>query len=319
MPGDGTPGGNTAGSSNKLNLPGTVKTESEMLALRSTIIAQLPEFFGENVEDYFRKVLVATSVRKFSDRDIVDLIRTKLNGDALKFYCANIELHLSTITFKEFREKFIKRFAKRRNADQINREFRKCTQNVGESVQKFAERLRNLKLELIKSQDGNEEYVDKQMLSCFKDELRPDIKKVLMPFMKFKTDLTFEEAVELAEQEELELASNKKGCLEVGAVNKVSHTPQQGIKCYNCGKIGHMRRDCRRGHSCARCGKLGHYAKDCRANFNQNRSYNSSRYKGPSRGSQGNNRGTYKPQGERRTQNLNGNHLSFVARHGRSQ
>lgn len=48
--------------------------------------------------------------------------------------------------------------------------------------------------------------------------------------------------------------------------------PKRGIKCFNCGKEGHLARNCRapRKRGCWKCGKEGHQMKDCterQANF----------------------------------------------------
>ena len=88
---------------------------------------------------------------------------------------------------------------------------------------------------------------------------------------------------------------------KIGQVQKgVKKPPLGGLRCYTCGKMGHMSRDCRSGTlnqvrgQCYNCGKPGHIARDCRSG--QARGY------GRGRGSFRRNRGRGQQQWNQRNQ-----------------
>ena len=233
------------------------------------------QFCWENAVEYFEKIELRGNVENWNEQQVTDIIRCRLTGDAFDFMLQRPELKNRLIKYKDFKKIFLQRFSKHRIPGQIYNEISNCRQTSGETVQSFANRLRHLKTDLLKEdREVENNFASKLILYQFKLGLRTEIKRYIRTQMDNTADLTFEDAVTLADREEMEICQQKFENLNIGYVRNNSIP---NIKtCYICKKPNHLTKDCRNNQTCYVCKKPGHIAINCRArrsNINNNQRY----------------------------------------------
>jgi hypothetical protein len=74
---------------------------------------QIPEFSGtpnEDSEIWIRKLEFLQQQYQRNNPELFSIIRNKLNGVAFRWFSGTIQSHLNTMTFEEFKQKFLTTF-----------------------------------------------------------------------------------------------------------------------------------------------------------------------------------------------------------------
>lgn len=189
-------------------------------------------------------------------------------------------------SWEALRETLIKRFSKHKPMETIQSELRQITQNRGENIASFADRLKKKLSELdttanevkINGRSAEAHFKllnEKIAFRTFVEGLLPPIKFLI----KARGYKNLSEAIEGSLQEEIynepinkqEKIYKKIICYKCKKEGHYSTQCRQDrqINCYKCGKPGHTSNQCRTNGvirpTCYKCGKIGHISRECRS------------------------------------------------------
>jgi predicted aspartyl protease len=151
---------------------------------------------------------------------------------------------------------FDEHFASRHNPVFARFQFRHCTQQEGESIDIWHQRL----LRAAKGCDFEQQHDrlirDQIVAGCLSDRLR---RKLLQ-----KRDVSLTDALQQARVlEAAELQSAEMAATNKQSVCHIQSRQRYSGKCLRCGELGHRTCDAAKGKTCSNCHKTGHLAKAC--------------------------------------------------------
>ena len=185
-----------------------IKTEVDLqptTIFPCAVINLIPNFNGSNdVEDFVDRVDLVGKLINLNSNQCKWLSLLKLEGKAKSFVKSHEDLRNNS-SWEILKQELVKRFKDHKLPGEAEAEFQNCTQNVGETVIEFAERLRRIGKLTVSFKDNELEnkflrqHLENNMLRIFVLGLSKDIKQRVLS----KGPKSFKEALQVAEHEEL--------------------------------------------------------------------------------------------------------------------
>lgn len=168
-------------------------------------------------------------LHNLNEDQLLKILLVKIEGDVAVFV-ENELLAETTKTYKEFKKRLLKQFAEKTLPGTAQNKLIQCKQEKGESVSKFATRIKAIGLELALelTERGGEttalikKTCDVLVLHQFKTGLRRCVKHQIGLIFVREPDLTFEQAWEIATAAELLQGPDSSKLGDVAAVEEVS-------------------------------------------------------------------------------------------------
>lgn len=211
------------------------------------MVANTVESFSgkERVEEYFEKIEIRARLDNWDEKTTIDIIRLRLTGEAYRFFKTDPCLALPAISYADFKEKFVKRFAPIQVPGEALIKLGRCVQKHDESVSDYVTRLKSLGAIIAKEDAltasateiaGMKKKTDEIVLHQFKAGIKREYMHNLGPLFMRTANLTIDLAEEFARQEELNnlMLKNRQ---HTGSI--------LAITCYKCGQENHLANECR--------------------------------------------------------------------------
>lgn len=218
------------------------------MALSLGMIANTVDSFSgkERVEEYFEKIELRSKLDNWDKATTLTIVKFRLSGEAYRFLKSEPSLEAATISYEEFKKRFIKRFSPIRIPGEALLKLGKCFQRHDESIANYVTRLKLLGSEILKEdyltaraneKEGLKKKRDELVLHQFKVGVKKEYLKNLGPLLMRTDDLTIDQAENFARQEELNtLMLNNRQSASSSVFT---------VKCFRCGRPNHYANECR--------------------------------------------------------------------------
>ena len=202
-------GASVSDTSNNEDRPQTTsKIETETIDIKpfpSGAIELISLFEGTTkVNDFIDNLESVAKLMNLDQSQCKALAILKLRGRAKEFLDTHMRIKTEG-TWDDLKKGLKKRFEKQKLPGQVEHEFQNCRQRVGESIRDFSERVRKLGLLTVTYTDDPQHNIfttnalTRDFLRIFKTGLLGVVRQRVMS----KNPQEFEEAIEIAEQEEI--------------------------------------------------------------------------------------------------------------------
>lgn len=203
----------------------------------------------EKVRDYFEKIEQRAKLDNWDEQTTIKIIKYRLTGEACKYFKTDKNLDSDTISYDDFKNKFIKKFTPVSIPGENMLKLGRTFQRHDETVSQFVTRVKSIGNDILaedlkRCKNGDESGLESKcndlVLNQFKIGLKKDYMKTLGTVLMRIEELTIDKAEELAKQEELNelMLKNRQSTASVFSINPHSN-------CFKCGKPGHFARSCR--------------------------------------------------------------------------
>ncbi|PAA47987.1 hypothetical protein BOX15_Mlig015622g2, partial [Macrostomum lignano] len=165
-------------------------------------------------------------------------------------------------TLEELLDALKEYFKSRHNPVFVRYEFRHCTQQPGEAINAWVQRL-------FKAAEGCEFETQRDLIirdqivaGCQSDQLRRRLLQT--PNIQLKEALQQARAFEAADLQSAVIEARKSESVNaMRRIEKPDRPERTRTKCIRCGESGHRTCEAARGKTCRNCNKVGHLAKAC--------------------------------------------------------
>jgi Zinc knuckle len=243
-------------------------------------VSSIVAFNGERdahvlVTEFIDSIESAGDICMWTQMEMIQIAKLKLSGAANRFMKS--EPRFTGLTqFKDFKEMLLERFKERLPSHFCYDELAQAKQKRGEAIRDFADRVRKLAERTVEFTNNDAVNIvlrqqgDRRALDCFTKGLLGKLGENT----RLKFPKSFDEAIAVA----CAIDDLDKGLQQEEYTKRVFQN-ERLVKCFTCGRLGHMAKDCRQikhGNTnktplsrteCYRCHKMGHVASKCRVNL----------------------------------------------------
>lgn len=212
------------------------------LSLASNIKEWSESKSGKSVREFLSQIDQFGAISQWTELDRISIVKAKCVGEAQLYIKGVEELNEPGLTYARLKECLIERFSEQFPLQYYYTQLQEARQEDGELPSQFLDRIRAITAKTIRKSGNPVEQkilADEakfRLLSAFIHGMRGEAGKQL----RFSMPGTVEEALRISEvihrAVEMENKEKKK---------KICSFRAEKMKCFNCGKTGHMKRDCR--------------------------------------------------------------------------